>query len=254
MSKELVALISKAYKLDALYSVSTNAKRLNLVFPQFDSTNELSIEGLFHPYITNPTSNDLKLNREINLGFLTGANMSGKSTFLKSLGLSVYMAHLGFPVAALKMRLPFFDGIYTTINLPDNIALGDSHFSNEVKRVKLICEKLKEGNQLLIIFDEFFRGTNVKDAYEATLKITSAFSEIKSSFFYISTHIVEVANALNANKNICFKYFKTHITSDKVTFDYKLLNGITDDHIGIWILENEGVFELLRSINAEKIK
>lgn len=254
MAKELVSLVSKAYELDALYAVSTSAKRLNLVFQQFDSINELLAEGLFHPYIKNPVSNDVELNREINLGFLTGANMSGKSTFLKSLALSVYMAHLGFPVAACKMRLPYLDGIYTTINLPDNIALGDSHFSNEVKRVKLISEKLKEGNQLLIIFDEFFRGTNVKDAYEATLKITSAFSAIKSSFFYISTHIVEVANALNANKNISFKYFKTHLTTDKAIFDYKLLNGITDDHIGIWILEKEGVFEILRSIKPEKIK
>ena len=97
--------------------------------------------------------------------------MAGKSTFLKALGVAIYISHLGFPVPAEKMSTTIYNGIITTINLSDNMNRGYSHFYSEVRRVKEVANKLKEKNRLLVIFDELFRGTNVKDAFDASLLI-----------------------------------------------------------------------------------
>src|SRR5690606_34817646 len=97
-------------------------------------------------------------------------------------------------------------GLITTINLADNIGAGYSHFYTEVKRVKLVAERIQQSDRLLVIFDELFRGTNVKDAYEGSLRIVQAFADIDKGFFIISTHIVEAAQALAANKHISFHY------------------------------------------------
>ncbi len=134
-------------------------------------------------------ANDVSLHREKNLVFLTGANMAGKSTFLRALSTALYVAHMGFPVAAEAMEFSVMDGIYTTVNLPDNLGIGASHFYAEVLRVKKVAAELSMGKSLFIVFDELFRGTNVKDAHEATVAVSLAFAERRtacSSFLPIS--------------------------------------------------------------------
>ena len=106
---------------------------------------------------------------EKNVVFLTGADMASKSTFIKSIGIALYLAHMGFPVAAVKMEFSVRDGNYTTINVPDDLSSGNSHFYAEVLRVKKIAKELGDDKNLFIIFDELFSGTNVKDAYEITI-------------------------------------------------------------------------------------
>ncbi len=83
----------------------------------------------------------------------------------------MFLAHMGLPVPATRMQFSVLDGIYTTINLPDNLGMGASHFYAEVLRVKKMTAELQQGKDLFIVFDELFRGTNVKDAYEATLPL-----------------------------------------------------------------------------------
>lgn len=111
--------------------------------------------------------------------FLTGANMAGKSTFMKTFGIVVYLAHMGFPLPVKKMRFSVQNGMYTTINLPDNMMLGYSHFYAEVQRLKKVAEQVGRIGNLVIVFDELFRGTNVKDAHEATLAVMEAFCRKK---------------------------------------------------------------------------
>ena len=84
-------------------------------------------------FISNDTYLDDKKQR---ISIITGPNMAGKSTLMKSFGIAVYMAHMGFPVAARSMRFTVQDGMYTSINVPDNINMGYSHFYAEVLRVK----------------------------------------------------------------------------------------------------------------------
>ncbi|GGG78996.1 DNA mismatch repair protein MutS [Parapedobacter pyrenivorans] len=243
--EEALALLEKVYMLDAYYAIAKASKTMHLTFPEFHENESVVVEDVFHPLIGNPVANSLSLTGGQRVNFVTGANMSGKSTLMKAMGIAVYLAHLGFPVPAARMRTCILEGLVTTINLADNINEGYSHFYNEVKRVKLVAEQIRQSNRLLVIFDELFRGTNVKDAYDGSLRILQAFSGLNKGFFVISTHIVEVAHALASNEKIKFNYLPTHIADGKPVFDYRLREGITDDRIGLWILKNEGVFELL---------
>ena len=170
----------------------------------------LSAVAVSHPGIYGAVENPVSLTRNSNMLFLTGANMAGKSTFMKSFGIAVYLAHMGFPVAAKEMVFSVRDGIYSSINVPDNLSLGYSHFYAEVLRVKTVAQEVSKGKNLVVIFDELFKGTNVKDAYDATLAVTAAFAEYRNCFFIISTHIVEVGEVLRrTNDNLQFAYLPT---------------------------------------------
>ena len=182
--------------------------------------------------------------------FLTGANMAGKSTLMKSIGIAVFLAHVGFPVPATAMEFCVQDGLFTTINLPDNMNVGYSHFYAEVLRVKKIAYEVAKEKKFLIIFDELFRGTNVKDAYDATVAILEAFAKREQSTFIISTHIIEAGETLmKKNDNIKFLYLPTKMEGEIPAYTYTLEEGITNDRHGMVIIRNEKILEIL---NEEK--
>ncbi|RFS18754.1 DNA mismatch repair protein [Chitinophaga silvatica] len=241
-------LLQAIYYLDVYISVSIVANKRKFIFPKASAKGsyELKIEGLYHPELKNPVSNDITMNDTHPLLFLTGANMAGKSTFLRALSTVVYIAHMGFPVAARSMKFPVMDGIYTTINLPDNLGIGASHFYAEVLRVKKVAEELHKGKALFIIFDELFRGTNVKDAHEATVAVTASFSRKRNSLFVISSHIVEAGEQLMQKPEITFQYLPTIMKGKMPEYTYKLEKGITEDRHGMIIIRNEGILETLQ--------
>jgi DNA mismatch repair ATPase MutS len=174
--------------------------------------------------------------------------MAGKSTFMKSLGIALFLAHMGMPVPASSMVFSVQDAIYTTINLSDNLNAGASHFYAEVLRVKKVARELSLGKRLFVIFDELFRGTNVKDAYEATVALTSAFAGHKDSIFVISTHIIEAGDVLKErHDNIYFTYLPTRMQGTKPVYTYTLEKGITADRHGMIIINNEGILENLKN-------
>ncbi len=96
---------------------------------------------------------------------------------------------------------------------------------------------------MLVIFDELFKGTNVKDAFEASTSVIQAFSAVKDSLFLISTHILEVATEVKAD----FYCFQTSLASGVPVYDYVLRSGVSTDRLGLIILKNEGVLEIIRS-------
>ena len=195
------------------------------------------------------------LSETTNICFLTGANMAGKSSFLKAVGISIYLAHLGFPVPAASMKTSLFDGLVSTINLSDDLNLGLSHFYSEVMRVKEVAIQLNSNKRLFVIFDELFRGTNVKDAARASSMIIKALTKAASSAFVISSHILEIAQELEASANIFFQYFETELENGKPKYTYKLKYGVASESLGINIVLNEGIMELLErkppSTNAQ---
>jgi DNA mismatch repair protein MutS len=246
-------LLDWIYELDVLESVAVAARQYQLSFPRYDPSpdSKIQLERLFHPLLSSPVSNDFNIQKNTNLGFITGANMSGKSTFLKSFGLAVYLAHLGFPVPARKMETTIFNGLITTINLSDNINQGYSHFYSEVKRIKMTALKIKEKKKIVVIFDELFRGTNLKDASDASLLITAAFSRIKNSLFLISTHIVEIADELKKQDNIFFACFDSKLEGETPTYSYSLKTGVSRERVGLLIVRNEQIVELLDEAREE---
>ena len=248
---ELHDFIKSIYVFDAYISIGKVANTKKLAFPEYSESLKpyISISQLYHPLLSNAVPYNIEITESYNLCFLTGPNMAGKSTFLKSIGLAIYISHLGFPVPASKMKTSIYNGIVTTINLSDNINKGYSHFYSEVRRVKETALKLKEKNTLFVIFDELFRGTNVKDAFDASLLIIEAFAKINKSTFCISTHITEVAEKLEKVPNIKFKYFDSKLIDNKPVFEYKLQDGVSHERLGMYIVRNENIVEILNSIN-----
>jgi DNA mismatch repair protein MutS len=243
-------LLFHIYTLDVYIAVAKVAAERKFVFPQAVNREQhiIKLEGVYHPQLSNPVPNTLHITPQSNIVFLTGANMAGKSTFMKSLGIALFLAHMGFPVAAAKMEFSVRDGIYTTINLPDNLSMGYSHFYAEVLRVKKVAQQLSQSKNLFIIFDELFRGTNVKDAYEATVAITAAFAQKRNCMFVVSTHIIEAGEVLKEKcDNINFTYLPTRMKDNKPVYTYTLEPGITADRHGMIIINNEGIIDIIRS-------
>ncbi len=250
LNKELVALLKLFHEIDLNTVVGRVARERSLCFPVACADSEVSmgIKGLFHPALPGAVSNDLEVTKSKNIFFLTGANMAGKSTLMKSFGIAVYMAHMGFPVAAKSMEFTVQDGMYTSINVPDNINLGYSHFYAEVLRVKKVAEEVSQSKRLVVIFDELFKGTNVKDAFDATLAVTQALAKRRACSFMISTHIIEVGQELGKTcDNVTFAYLPTVMKGAVPTYTYKLESGITSDKHGMIIINNERIVEIIRS-------
>lgn len=246
---QVMTALDFIYQLDVFIAVAAVATSRNFVFPvaKPKHSNVLKVEGVYHPELKQPVANNLEMHAGKSVVFLTGANMAGKSTFLRSYSTAVYIAHMGFPVAAASMEFSVMDGIYTTINLPDNLGIGASHFYAEVLRVKKVAAELGAGKSLFVLFDELFRGTNVKDAHEGTVAITHAFAGKKTSLFIISSHIVEAGDELKQKSNIAFHYLPTRMKGTVPEYTYKLETGITDDRHGMIIIRNEGILETLKN-------
>lgn len=244
---ELIAIYSR---LDAWYSMAMAVKKFALTLPEFVQTAVpiVEVKGLYHILIDSPTAYDIKLEPDNNFVFLTGANMAGKSTFIKSVGAAVYLAHIGMGVPAREMKLSMFDGILSNINVVDNIVKGESYFFNEVQRIKNTIIKITDGRKWLVLIDELFKGTNVQDAMKCSLTVIEGLLKIKNSLFILSTHLYEIGDDLKAFPNISFRYFETNVREDQLEFSYQLKEGISNDRLGYLILRREKVVELLEKL------
>lgn len=248
LKNEMNTLLNMVYDIDVNTAVAKVAeeKGFNYAVADVKEKNLLFFEGLFHPSVKNAIDNDVSFSKDKNVIFLTGANMAGKSTLMKSIGAATYLAHMGFPVPAKKMEFSVKEGMFTSINVPDNLSMGYSHFYAEVLRVKTVAQEVASDKHLLIIFDELFKGTNVKDAYEATVAITDAFSKKLNSAFIISTHIMEAGETLmDKENNIQFLFLPTEMNGITPVYTYKLKQGITNDRHGMVIIKNEKILEII---------
>lgn len=248
--KTVMAMMNAIYYLDVYFSVAELSKKRGFKFAEVihDKKGYVNMKGVYHPRLENGIGNDILIDETQNMIFLTGANMAGKSTIMKSIAIAIYVAHVGFPVAVESMQLSIRSGMFTTINLPDNINAGYSHFYSEVMRLKKVAQEVRQDNNLVIIFDELFRGTNVKDAYDATIEVVDAFSTIKECTFIVSTHIIEAGEVIAERcKNIQFLYMPTVMEGSVPRYTYKAKQGITADRHGMVIINNEKIIEIIET-------
>ncbi|HXB42884.1 MAG TPA: hypothetical protein VNV85_02460 [Puia sp.] len=240
-------LIEIHERLDAWFSMAVATRKLEFTFPVFMEKREPVVEAgsLYHILVSAPVAYDMQLSPQNNFIFLTGANMAGKSTFIKAVGIAVFLAHLGMGVPAKQMRLSLFDGILSNINVVDNISKGESYFFNEVQRIKNTIIKINNNNNWLVLIDELFKGTNVQDAMKCSSTVIEGLIKIKNSVFILSTHLYEIGEDLKQHSNITFKYFETTVKDEQLEFSYQLKDGISNDRLGYLILKREKVVEML---------
>jgi len=244
---ELIEIYSR---LDAFYSMAVACKKYGFTFPEFvdSGSPELTASALFHPLLPTPVSYDITLAPHQNFLFLTGANMAGKSTFIKAVGVAVYLAHLGMGVPAKKMQLSLFDGLLSNIQVEDNIVKGESYFFNEVQRIHKTLVKITDGKKWLILIDELFKGTNVQDAMKCSTVVIEGLRKMSNALFILSTHLYEIGEGLKKYSNIQFRYFETEVKDDQLLFSYQLKEGISNDRLGYLILKKEGVVDMLQKL------
>jgi DNA mismatch repair protein MutS len=221
-----------------------------LHFPLFRASDTafVNAQALYHILLPVPVPCDIVLDTHRNFLFLTGANMAGKSTLIKSIGAAVYLAHLGMGVPAKQMELSLFDGILSNINVSDNIVKGESYFYNEVQRIKTTILTINNGKKWLVLIDELFKGTNVQDAMKCSSTVIKGLIRIPNSLFILSTHLYEIGAELKVHPNIVFRYFETSVKNEQLEFSYQLKEGISNDRLGYLILKREKVVELLEKL------
>ena len=247
---EVLELMDIYYRLDAWYSMAMAVERFNLAFPEFIEGDMpvVDAKGLYHILLEKPVPYDLSMNPDNNFLFLTGANMAGKSTLIKAVGSTVFLAHIGMGVPAKKMTLTMFDGLISNINVEDNIIKGESFFFNEVQRIKNTVTKVSDGKKWLVLVDELFKGTNIQDAMRCSIAVIKGLIKVKGSLFILSTHLYEIGEALREHDNIAFRHFETTVTDDALSFSYQLKEGISKDRLGYLILKREKVVEMLERL------
>ena len=247
----LSRLIELIHEIDALVSMADATAERDYVFPLMDADFDgISFSGLRHPFLTHPTENEFSLVDGARLLFLTGPNMAGKSTYLKSVGLAVILAHAGMGVPARSGRLGVFHRVITAIRTEDDLRQGVSYFQAEARRVRDIARHLTSGERCLVIGDELFRGTNVKDACDASLTVLATFAATPHGRFVIASHLTELADELRAVNGVVFRRFEAAVAGQSLAFDYQLKEGVSTQRLGMLVLDREGVIEVLALVRG----
>ena len=250
LKRYLSRMMDAFAKMDAWHAMAKAGQTLGFTMPEIVNQEGMILEGegLFHPLLTHPVPFDLSLDKSQNMLFLTGANMSGKSTLMRTLGLGALLAHIGMAVPATHFKISFLEGIITNMQVEDNIFKGESYFFAEVQRMKTTAQKIQKSKRHLVLMDELFKGTNVHDAYECSKAVIKALISHKDNLLALSTHLYELYDDLKMEKSVAFRYFNTIINEeDRYSFTYKLKEGVSNDKIGFLVLKQEGVLDMLNS-------
>ena len=248
--RPLFNLIDIYARLDAWYGMAKAVKEYDLCFPEITESDFpfIEVKGLYHLLLSQPVSYDISLNEKQNFLFLTGANMAGKSTFIKATGIALFLAHCGMGVPAKSMQVSLMHGLLSNINVIDNVSKGESYFYNEVMRIKATIGKINTEKKWFILIDELFKGTNVQDAMKCSSTVVEGLVKVQQSLFILSTHLYEIADDLKRFPNIQFKYFETTVKDDQLHFTYQLNEGVSNDRLGYLILKKENVVKMLNDL------
>lgn len=237
------------YKLDALIALA-NFGWLNpeYKFPQVvksspDIDNIFTTKSIGHPLIIKEKKilNDYSINNIGEVSVITGSNMSGKSTFLKTLGINLALAYAGAPVNADELTVPVFR-IFTSLKVNDSVTDGVSFFYAEVKRLKFLLDELttQSSTPLFFLVDEIFRGTNNIERLTGSRSYIKAITN-KNGCGLISTHDLELIKLESEIPLVKNYHFREDITDGKMVFDYKLRIGPCPTTNALKIMFMEGL-------------
>jgi DNA mismatch repair ATPase MutS len=240
----LTQLLQCVGKLEALWSVGVATSEHGWTYPQPSS--RLRILGLFHPFLgRDAVSNDLQLDDQVRVCFVTGPNMAGKSTFLKATAVAVLLAHIGSGVPATSMEFVPVGTVFSSVQIVDNLSAGESFYLAEVRRIGALAVALADHGSAVAVVDEPFRGTNVHDAAEATLAVITRLAAQPSALVFVASHVGEVVPSILTDPRIALLHFAADVTGDQPRFDYRLREGASEQRLGMTLLRQEGVLDRL---------
>jgi len=243
-NENLSAWINITHEIDALNSMAGYVyNHPDFIFPQPSDDIILEANHLGHPLIdrNERICNDFAFNSSI-FTLITGANMSGKSTFLRTIGLSIVAARCGMTVCAKQMTFKPLS-LVTNMRTTDSLMKHESYFFAELKRLQLIINKLEQGEKLFIILDEILKGTNSKDKTYGSMELIRKLIKLKA-FGLIATHDLELEILEDeTNKAILNMCFEVENKNNSLKFDYKLYRGITQNHNATFLMKQMGIID-----------
>jgi ABC-type multidrug transport system fused ATPase/permease subunit len=219
-----LAALGAAEALNSLGNFACNNP--GFVFPQLSDTEDLAATALGHPLIGNTkrTCNDVSLRHEKFI-ILTGSNMSGKSTFLRTLAVNMVLARAGSVVCARGFSFYPYD-IFVSMRISDSLLDNESFFYAELKRLQHIIHYVQSGHKTFVLLDEILRGTNSNDKHGGTVGLIKKLAAMKVCGI-IATHDVTIGELSSQYAGyMTNKCFEAQITNDELLFDYKLKDGV----------------------------
>lgn len=209
-------------------------------YADFGST-PLKAEGLYHPFMLheNVVTNNAALKSIPEVHIVTGANMAGKSTFLRSIGVNVILASLGAPVCAKAFS---FAGIrmYSSMRTTDSLQSGKSYFLSELERLALITKEVQSGEPILLLLDEILKGTNSHDKANGSWHFVKQLLDHQVVGF-VATHDLSLCELEKESDSIQNEHFAAYIQGDDLSFDYTIKPGICDSMNATFLMKKLGI-------------
>ncbi|HKM93291.1 MAG TPA: hypothetical protein VJY41_06550 [Prolixibacteraceae bacterium] len=213
-------------------------------FPEFTAEFSINSTRMGHPLIRpdKRIDNDFQFSPDSNVIIVTGANMAGKSTFLRTIGVNMVLGMCGAPVCAAAMRFKPV-GLFSNMRTTDSLFDDESYFFAELKRIKAILDEIDKGHEMLIILDEILKGTNSVDKLSGSQKLIQRL--IKNNVpSIIATHdlkLTEMAKQFQGKvQNKCFEIV---IENNEMHFDYQLRDGATSIMNATFLMRKMGIIE-----------
>ncbi|MCK5137929.1 MAG: hypothetical protein KAR19_19235 [Bacteroidales bacterium] len=230
---------------DAMISLSGFAyNHPGFAIPELDEEQVImELKGLGHPLIPDEKRvvNDLRIDGE-KIVIITGANMAGKSTYLRSLGINTVLAYAGCPVCAERFTTRLM-GLYSSMRTADSLRDEESYFLAEIKKLQLIVRRMETGKPLLILLDEVLKGTNTTDKKRGSVGL------IKRSLQYpvrcfIATHDLSMGELEKEHGGEIVNYcFESYIRELNLEFDYTIRKGIATNMNASFLMKQMGIMD-----------
>jgi hypothetical protein len=230
-------------EMDALICLANcNYNHPEWVTPEVSSSEfTFNAENLGHPLIDESrcVSNSFQISNEEKIVIITGANMAGKSTFLRTVGVNLILASNGCKACASAFEYSPVR-IYTNMRTSDNLMNDESYFYAELLRLQSMLTLLRNGENLFVILDEMLKGTNSVDKLNGSKELIHQLISLKTHGI-VATHdlgLTELAQSIPAIKNQCFE---VQLNNDELNFDYKLTNGVTRTMNATFLMKKMGI-------------
>jgi len=232
-----------AAKLDVLNAFSVVAKENGFVAPQFSRGDSVKITAVSHPILAAKLKekyvpNSVEFNSKSKVHILTGPNMAGKSTYIRSIAICQFMAQIGSFVPAEKAELRFVDGIFTRVGAADNLSANESTFMVEMLEMAYILQHATANS--LIVLDEVGRGTSTYDGVALAWALLEHIASVTGAFCLFATHyheITDLAGKLDNVKN----YYVEVIAKEKLYFTHLVKPGFVKKSFGVQVAQMAGI-------------
>ena len=199
-------------------------------------------KALGHPLLRRDicVKNDIEIRKSPWFLIITGANMAGKSTYLRTIGVNYLLGCIGAPVCAASLTL-YPARMVTSLRTSDSLASNESYFFAELKRLKMIIDRLQQGEQLFIILDEILKGTNSIDKQKGSLALMKQLVANQACGI-IATHDLALGELEKEFPNQIKNYrFEADIQDNELTFSYQLREGIAQNMNACFLMKKMGI-------------